>query len=352
MFESRTPEQALSQILEDLKKELIYDPVNRIIPAGSVALGTYVDEPDIDIFIETPKKSQVMRGLQRMYPKGHEKAGELTIWASECYGYSVDFVIIEEGEEKTQTLKHVEYFKERLTPEKIEMIKKLKRIFKNINCYSAETGGVTGICLTTLAMNYDTIEDILTDMINDIVKGREFFVEDPTLKGRNLFACVVDFKRKLIVERLMYYNIDMENITAYRYNKQLMIRRLPSVGIDREFQKVHTIITKQWNLMKNQLKWWAVNLDYDIWFSVDFIYVQFTLTPNMLSKNDIKNEIIKKEVLNDRAVEALRMLSSVTEEETTFIYAHKPPFLNLELEFRKRLVEELGKIYIDIDCHY
>lgn len=354
MLIRRSPEEALNQLLMDLKNELRFDPYDEIVPAGSIALGTYVENPDIDIFILTPKKSQIMRGLQRAYPFGHEKVGELTIWNAECYGYDVDFVMMEKGDEKVQTLKHVEHYKKLMTPEKINMVKELKRLFKRINCYSAETGGITGICLTELAMKYDTIAELLASLIIDLKYSDECFVEDPTLKGRNLFASVTKNKRKLMLKRLLKYPLCEqinEGYMTYTY-KTLKIRRKLSMGTDREFQQINNIINKQWNLFSQKLKFWNPSLEYDILVLPLYIWVGVNTTPCFLDKDNYKIEHIPKNVLNERAMEALRKIENVEEKKDEFAYTHYPPVEYVNDYFvHFHLIPELEKIYIDIELN-
>jgi len=183
----RTPEQACAEIMNRLRKVLTI-PVLSIEAGGSVPLGTYVGNPDIDIFILTKTIRGTMRDLGIFFPHGRVKQGELDIWyVPDMYGYEVDFVVLDPDHIKIQTLDHTKYYMEIMTDELRDGIRYWKRFFKRINMYGAEMGGVTGICITRLAELYPDKQELIQTLIDNLF-NKEFIVEDPTLPGRDLLG--------------------------------------------------------------------------------------------------------------------------------------------------------------------
>lgn len=350
-----SPEEALLKILEDVRGHLRYEAILRIIPAGSVVLGTYVGKPDIDIFIETKSKHGVMRGLQRAYPSGHEKRGELCIWhIPSLYGYPVDFVVIGEGEEKTQTLKHVEYFQRVLNDDMRERVRELKNFFKDINCYGAEVGGITGICITRMAEVFPTTKEALETLCNSLVMTGTFFIDDPVLGGRNLFASVTDLKKRIMVEEIMNFLHNQEHNVRdlgyflEHYDRIYRIRRRRSMGTDREFQFIYGSVNKSWRATAQRIKWWNPFLDFDILIDERDIYVGASFYPEKLTEPAIERIPISK--LTEKAIKELIKRGAKLNPLTDMLeYPRKPPFENVRKEFEKKLYERLSEKYIELE---
>jgi len=350
-----SPEEALLNILEDLKNILKFDDIIKVIPAGSVVLGTYVNIPDIDIIIECSKPYDVMRTLQRTYPQGHRKIGELRIWyVPKIYGYPMDFTVYGPDEPKTQTIKHVEYFQNVLTDDMRERVRELKRFFKDINCYGAEVGGITGICITRMAEKFPTVRDALYDLFQNLVHWKRYYISDPVLDERNLFASVTKLKRgKMIRPILMYHWKDERTVVDLNYffdnyDRIYRIRRNKTMGTDREFQFVYTSIRKVWKEMKQRIRWWKPTIDYDILFMDRDICVGATISPEKLEGPAY--ELIPIEVLSKKAHENLKRLGAKPTEDLAYLrYERKPPFKNVTREFDRLLFTRLSEKYIELE---
>lgn len=352
-----TPEEALVKILHNLRFHLQHETIYRIVPAGSVPLGTYVGEPDLDIFIEVKQKRGVMKGLQRAFPHGKEKKGELLIWhMPNMYGYPVDFVVVGRGEEKVQTLKHVDYFMQNLDDGARHRVRELKQLFKRINCYGAEVGGITGICLTRMAELFPSVEEAIQNMTLGLVASGKYMVEDPVLPGRNLFASVTSLKIKRMLQLFGEYGFDPPFIDSEyfydEYQKIYRIRRKLKMGTDREFQFINSSIMKTWKQMNSRIKWWNPRLEYDLLFLPKDIIVGFSIYPDKLTEPGV--EKIPYEKLNEKAIESLKknknaMLVYDDDEPTHFAYFREPPYKNVVSVFTENLIRRLMEVYIEVE---
>ena len=353
-----TPEEALIKIMHLLKYDLKNEPVIRIVPAGSVPLGTYIDIPDLDIFIETKDKKSTFRTIRKHWHRGMEKIGELLIWhVPSAFGYPIDFVVIGEGEEKTQTLKHVEYFMSVLDDGARHRVKEMKALFKRINCYGAETGGITGVCITTMAVNHPSMNDALEKMMISLLMHGTYFVEDPVLKDRNLFASVMKIKKRKMLQVFGQFGLD--NIPVIdidylfdEYLKVYVVKRKRRMGTDKEWQFVNSSIRKTWKEMRGLVKWWNPSFDYDTLVTDDEIYIAYTIHPMKITSVGV--EKIPYERLNKKAIRDLTENPNATlfynndNEPLYFGYIREVPFRNVSLEFARRLMSRLLDVYPEV----
>jgi len=356
-MELLSPEMALIKVLDSLKKYvLINEDYEEIVPAGSVPLGTYVGIPDLDIFILVDgRTNSVMRALGRYYHDGHRKTPVkdkgLSIWhVQNLHGYDVDFVVMDKADEKVQTLRHVKYYQEVLTDEMRGRIYWLKKFFKEINCYGAEVGGITGICITRLAELDDDIEVALHFLITNLLLSR-VFVEDPTLKGRNLFASVIGPKVVNMIDEInnyltdgIYNDRDLDYFFD-NYPRVYKIKRKKNVGTDKEFQLVYSAIRKTWKQLKQRIRWWGPRLEYDILVTPWDIYIGFRVTPEEITEPAVEKIPLCR--LNQKSINELASRGAIyTVLTDTLDYPRKPPFRYVVRLFETQLQETLsGKGY-------
>jgi hypothetical protein len=352
-----TPEQALAQIVRFLKEhKYIQEYSKEIVPAGSVPLGTYTANPDLDIFIVTKgNKRRMFSIIQRAFPSGQVKDGELDIWyVRDLYGYPVDFVIISEDEDKVQTLDHVKYYRKIMTPELSREIVQLKNMMKAMNLYGAELGGITGICCTRLVELYGSSEKALYEIFKSLVDHFEMFVEDPTLEDRNLFASVTKLKKCLMISRIGAYMQDGEvkwleiSDLFEQYNRVYKIIRKRSMTTDKEFSYVNSSVIRAFNELKQRISWWHPLYTYDIMFTPWEIYVGITIHLEEINKSTYEQIPVKS--LTQKAINILADRGAKYNRELDcLIYERQPPFKNVYKFFEKALFERLKKKYLDME---
>jgi tRNA nucleotidyltransferase (CCA-adding enzyme) len=144
---------------------------------GSVAKGTYLSEPDIDVFVIFP--SDVPRGVLEMtgLEIGERSVGGIRKYAEHPYihgryvGFEVDIVPcyrLDKGERNLsavdRTPLHTRYVKQHLSAEGRNQVVLLKRFAKGVGCYGADgrVQGFSGYLLELLVLKYGAFDDVLS----------------------------------------------------------------------------------------------------------------------------------------------------------------------------------------------
>lgn len=173
------------------------------IPTGSTAKGTYISgQHDIDIYVLTKDPKEACTALMNISRNSGfvKHGGTLLIWNFKMDGYEVDAVFSTPDNAKTDTIKHVQFFRDNLTDqEKIDVIR-LKVLFKCFGLYGAETGGITGVAIEELIRQLKSAKKILSyfarckPMMID-------WLQDPVLDTpRNLLASVIPRRQQQIIQ--------------------------------------------------------------------------------------------------------------------------------------------------------
>jgi len=351
MVRKISPELALAKVIGELREKIDHSLYEEILSAGSVPLGTYIEDPDLDIFIVTKSVKEIHDKLTKFYRWGKDKNGELTIyWVPSLFGYDTDFVIIHPDDHKVQTLNHVRYYRERMNDDFRANIVWLKRFFKEINCYGAETGGITGICITRLAEMFINSKISLGWLIQELLMKKEPFIEDPTLDGRNLFASVKNFKRGIMIQEIHKYLSgspwELRDLHYFfnTYDRVYHISRNKKLGTDKEFQYVYSVMRKKWNELKNDTKWWNPFFTFDILVVPYDIYIGFTINPKELLGTI--TELIPLHKLNEKSRTSLLDRGAIYNADIDCLeYKRKKPFENLIAKYENILVQALVKQY-------
>ena len=150
------------------------------ILVGSVAKGTYLKNPDIDIFLRFPleldreelKKEGIEIG-RSLLPDGYTKYAEHPYWRGEFMGFQVDIVPcyrINRVEERKRAVDrtpfHTEYVRSHLQEWQRDEVRLLKAFLKGIGIYGAEARvrGFSGYLSELLVIKYGSFLSVLENV--------------------------------------------------------------------------------------------------------------------------------------------------------------------------------------------
>lgn len=166
---------------------------------GSTAKGTFVSgDFDVDVYVITDEPDRAYVLAEHLFPQGKRKYGELLIWHFLANRFDVDLVFARRGYVKEDTLKHPAFFREALTPEMKREVVRAKAYFKTVGVYSAEVGGITGVCLEELIRRHGNFDSVCKFLAESVEKP---FIQDPVMAvPRNLMASVTPRRWRQIQE--------------------------------------------------------------------------------------------------------------------------------------------------------
>lgn len=167
-----------------------------ITPVGSVPKGTFLrGASDIDIFVVSEHYRELFQNIQEHIPGGHVKRGELLIWNYRKDGFEIDLVFVSPSHPKIDTLQHTEFYKESLTPEMRNEVRKAKALFLSSGVYAAEVGGITGVAIEELIRLHDSLDNVCKLFLQTPLE--DLWIQDPTTeRSRNLLASVTPLRWK------------------------------------------------------------------------------------------------------------------------------------------------------------
>jgi len=197
------------------------------ILVGSVAKGTHLKNPDIDIFLRFPKDME-RETLKKMgieigssvIPDGFAKYAEHPYWRGIYNGFEVDIVpcyMIDKPTEKISSVDrtpfHTEYVKEHLENWQKDEVRLLKAFLKGIGAYGAEAKiqGFSGYLTELLILKYGDFINTLKNVSKwrrkvylYLEKGEGKFKSpvvfiDPVDAKRNAASAVSDDKKSLFI---------------------------------------------------------------------------------------------------------------------------------------------------------
>jgi tRNA nucleotidyltransferase (CCA-adding enzyme) len=305
--EKEKVEETGREIAEEVK-ELVskYDPEVKLV--GSTAKGTFVSgDTDIDVYVISEEYEDAFSKAKKEFESGHRKRGELTIWNFDHEGYDVDLVFIPPDYEKVDTLKHTEFFDERLSEEEKNEVVKGKALFKSEGVYGAEVGGIVGVAIEELIRQEGSLEDACKVIVNK--DQEEIWLQDPVLeKPRDLMASISGKRYSHLQEACENYirtnEIDYKVYDFHDFRKDYDDHDI--VECEREFDKsvdYHTgmsICKKAGRMIKQKAK--DVKTSCEAYVGNDGIGVAYRAEPKKLP--DKREECIPKDM--DEAVQAFR----------------------------------------------
>ncbi len=200
---------------------------------GSVAKGTYLKNPDIDIFLRFPRdiskedlKNLGMEIGKGIIPDGFAKYAEHPYWRGIYNGFEVDIVPcykISKPEEKISAVDrtpfHTEYIKKNLKEGQRDEIRLLKAFLKGIGIYGAEAKihGFSGYLSELLILKYGNFENVLENVAKwrkrvylHLGEGGKKFKDpvvfiDPVDPNRNAASAVNEESKSLFIHASRSY---------------------------------------------------------------------------------------------------------------------------------------------------
>ncbi len=197
------------------------------ILVGSVAKGTYLKDPDIDIFIrfspDYSREEMEKLGLEiarAVMPDGIASYAEHPYLRGKIEGYSVDIVpcyMIEDPEKKISSVDrtpfHTEFVRANLSEEQRDEVRLLKAFMKGIGVYGAEARvqGFSGYLCELLLIKYGSFLEVLKNAAKWKKRtylhlgngGAKFnapltFI-DPVDSGRNVASAVSEESKSIFI---------------------------------------------------------------------------------------------------------------------------------------------------------
>jgi len=183
---TREQEDRLVQVVRDLvarvRQVALYFKLE-VEPfiAGSVAKGTYLKDPDIDLFMlfppDTPGEVVAKKGLDiaRSIMEGEERYAQHPYLRGSYEGFVVDLVpayklldtkVLQTAVDRTPF--HVEFVNRCLGPEQRDQVRLLKQFLKGIGTYGAEeaTQGFSGYMVELLVLRFGTFTGALRGLVD------------------------------------------------------------------------------------------------------------------------------------------------------------------------------------------
>ena len=195
---TKAEEEKLRQIINGIIGDILdasYPTKVEIVDVGSTAKGTWLlGESDIDLYLHSKDHYRTWKMVQKFYPEGHEKKGQLLIWNVKIEGYDVDLVVPSPYMNKREdTTKHTEYFRKHLTDEMRKEVREVKALFKTYGVYGSEIGGIVGVAIEQIIVMMDQAnsQDRIKGLCSLLINATHPWIQDPTMtKPRNLLACI------------------------------------------------------------------------------------------------------------------------------------------------------------------
>lgn len=282
-------EDRLARTLQKLRENL---KGLTLIDVGSTAKGTWLSgESDIDIYVICDNKYLTHRKVKELYPKGHDKKGQLTIWNFQLDGFDVDLVLVNKDFKKREdTTKHTAFFNEHLTNEERYEVRRMKAYLKTKGVYGAEIGGIVGVAVEELMRQNGS----MLNTIKFLWENRKQlpYIQDPTMnEERNLLASINGRRWNQICEACRLYLLDQnfkyELMTTDEFVEQyklthclMMFHRKFDKGLD--YQTITSTAYKIRRILHNKESR-EIKISIDAYVDNDRIVLCYRVRPLELS---------------------------------------------------------------------
>lgn len=253
---------------------------------GSTAKGTWISgKSDIDLYIYgTTGCEHELELIQHLFPDGHIKHGQLTIWNVEIEGYDIDMVLVNKDFSKREdTTKHAEYFNTHLTNEMRNEVRLAKAYLRSRGVYGAEIGGIVGVAIETLILNKGTFMEVCK-----LLATAKPNIQDPTMKAdRNLLASITSRKWRHIQDACMFYILNIPTVECTEYTVHdfitsyegkadyIIFNRKDDKALD--FQALQSTANKVVNQLRNLEH--DLTIETDVYADDNYIAVVYMVHP-------------------------------------------------------------------------
>lgn len=189
-----------------------------LVDVGSTAKGTWLrGHSDIDLYLICKDCEEKARAFYHastvLYPKGHEKKGQLTIWNFQLNGFDVDLVIVDKAFKKREdTTKHTKFFNDNLSDAQKNEVRKAKAYLKTFGVYGAEIGGIVGVAIEQLMVLWGDFERVC----KYLSLGRPE-VQDPTMKASRDLLASINKKRWKVIQGACKAYLDDPALKGFQY---------------------------------------------------------------------------------------------------------------------------------------
>jgi len=286
---SVSEEKKVKAIVELLRMKLSFiNGVEDVIDVGSTAKGTWLAGlSDIDIYVITTDIADTLRAIQTMFPRGHIKDGQLTIWNTEFREYDTDLVIVTKDLVKREdTTRHARYFNRCLTNKMRNEIRLAKAYLKTRGVYGAEIGGIVGVAIEAIMLNTETFVKMC-----QLLSGVRPYIQDPTMgTERDLLASISsrtwDRLSKACDHYLMFPDFEYKDYTVNdfidEHDQTRMILYEKTGDTAKDYQITQSLAVKVANEMRNLED--VIKITSDVFVDKEWIVVCFNCNVTALSR--------------------------------------------------------------------
>lgn len=310
LIPTRREEKVVADAKDLIVRRLSKIPDIEIRFVGSVEKGTWLSGSyDLDVFVLCDDPEAMFHqvddalGVDMAYTKPERiHAGDLLIYRTNLpvgnSGFDdvkTDIVLVEPDFDRVQTIQHAYFYRDNLSAEQKQRVRRLKGYFKTLGLYGAEQGGITGVAIEELVRLHDSDESILR-----ILEDPEYpFLQDPRVeRDRNLLASIIPFRKHQFREMLRKTREVFENIDTlfYPFNEGMFRERYLSyrhlqfgreADVAHDFSKTLRAVNRAYKELGQEIA--DLYVDFDIFVAHDRIRIAYQVTPRKVP------EIITKE---------------------------------------------------------
>jgi hypothetical protein len=172
---------------------------------GSTVKGTFVrGSTDIDFYLIGSEPDKIYTCIQKIFPNGKPKKGQLVIWNVFIEEMDIDLICASPKFSKREdTLKHAEFYSTHLNKYmKFEIIK-AKAYLKTKGLYGSEMGSIVGVCIEELIRQKKTWLEACKFLA---FSSKRPTLQDPTMtKPRDFLASIIPEKWSKLMQCCYQY---------------------------------------------------------------------------------------------------------------------------------------------------
>jgi tRNA nucleotidyltransferase (CCA-adding enzyme) len=257
---------------------------------GSTVKGTFVrGSTDIDLYVISENPQRAYEIMQKEFPEGKAKKGQLTIWNMEIDGIDVDFIFTSPKFSKREdTFKHAEFYSTHLNKHMKFEIMKAKAYLKTKGLYGAEMGSIVGVCVEELIRQKKTWLEVCKFLA---FSPKRPTLQDPTMTNpRDFLASITKEKYPILLKtcfdyiqnpHFKYKPMTMEQFISRHDGFCVMLwERKEDKALD--FQAIHSSATHIRNIITNRERREAF-IEFDTFIDNSSVCLVYKAHPKILS---------------------------------------------------------------------